>query len=119
MIKRGQPLVQYGFTPACLIPGIRFLEISLGKADLFRMSKTGCPGPPRPVKLTKPTGRSGVKLTADSIHTPFHYVHKLCLRGRKSRKIFSFDFHLTLCTDCDYLLHRNALPIPDVNPLSF
>ena len=43
-------------------------------------------------KLTKPVGRSGAKLTADSIDTPFHYARKWCLKGRKSRKIFSFFF---------------------------
>ena len=55
--------------------------------------KTGCPAPPRPAKLTKSAGRSGVKLTADSIDTPFHYARDWwCLKGRKSRKIFSFFF---------------------------
>ena len=29
---------------------------------------------PRPAKLTKSAGRSGAKLTADSIDTPFHYA---------------------------------------------
>ena len=29
---------------------------------------------PRPAKLTKSTGRSGAKLTTDSIDTPFHYA---------------------------------------------
>ena len=38
--------------------------------------KTGCPAPPRPAKLTKSAGRSGAKLTADSIDTPFHYACK-------------------------------------------
>ena len=32
------------------------------------------PAPPRPAKLTKSAGRSGAKLTADSIDTPFHYA---------------------------------------------
>ena len=55
---------------------------------------------PRPVKLT---------ITAGQIDTPFQYAHKLCLRGRKSRKICSFDFLYRICTtDCDYFLHRNA-----------
>ena len=43
---------------------------------------------PCPVK-TCGTQRSK---TADSIKTPFYYGHRLCLKGRKSRKIFSFDF---------------------------
>ena len=30
--------------------------------------------PPRPAKLTKSAGRSGAKLTADSIDTPFYYA---------------------------------------------
>ena len=46
--------------------------------------------PLRPVKFTKPAGRSGAKLTADSIDTPFHYAQKWCLKGGKSRIIFSF-----------------------------
>ena len=61
--------------------------------------KTGCPAPqkaglapPRPVKLTKPAGRSGAKLNADSMNDSFRYAYKLCIRRRKSRKIFSFDF---------------------------
>ena len=29
---------------------------------------------PRPAKLMKSAGRSGAKLTADSIDTPFHYA---------------------------------------------
>ena len=29
---------------------------------------------PRPAKLTKSAGRSGAKLTADSIDTPFYYA---------------------------------------------
>ena len=33
-----------------------------------------CPAPPRPAKLTKSAGRSGAKLTADSIDTPFYYA---------------------------------------------
>ena len=68
--------------------------------------KAGCPAPqkaglasPRPVKMTKPVGRSGSKLIADSIDPPFHYAHKLCLRGRKSWKIFSFDFVYRLFTE--------------------
>ena len=32
--------------------------------------------PPRPAKLAKSAGRSGAKLTADSIDTPFHYARK-------------------------------------------
>ena len=43
--------------------------------------KTGCPAPqkaglapPRPAKLTKSAGRSGAKLTADFIDTPFYYA---------------------------------------------
>ena len=65
--------------------------------------KTGCPAPqkaglapPRPVKLTKPAGRSGAKLTEDSVDGPFHYTGQQNIMhliiGRKSRKIFSFDF---------------------------
>ena len=33
-----------------------------------------CPAPPRPAKLTKSAGRSGAKLTADFIDTPFYYA---------------------------------------------
>ena len=66
--------------------------------------KQTLPHPPRPVKLTKPAGRSGAKLTADSIDCPFSYAYKLCIRGGNSRKIFSFDCD----TDCDYLVHRNT-----------
>ena len=58
-----------------------------------------CPTPPR-----QPAGRSGAKLTADSIDCPFSYAYKLCIRGGNSRKIFSFDYD----TDCDYLVHRNT-----------
>ena len=42
------------------------------QAALPRPAKSRpCPAPPRPVKLTKPTGRSGAKLTTDSIDGPF------------------------------------------------
>ena len=61
--------------------------------------KTGCPAPqkgglapPRPVKLTKPVGCSGANWLQIPLMAPFHYAYKLCIRGRKSRKIFSFDF---------------------------
>ena len=47
-----------------------------------------CPTLPRLAKWRKPAGRSGAKLTADSIDTPFHYGHKWCLKGRKSRNLF-------------------------------
>ena len=50
--------------------------------------KTGCPAQPRekqamprPAKFTKSAVRSGAKLTADSIDTPFHDAHKRCLKG--------------------------------------
>ena len=33
-----------------------------------------CPTPPRPANLTKSAERSGAKLTADSIDTPFYYA---------------------------------------------
>ena len=47
--------------------------------------------PPRPAKLTKSAGRSGAKLTSDSIDTPFHYDRDwwcLKVKGRNRRKIF-------------------------------
>ena len=74
--------------------------------------RDACPAPgkkqalPRPAKLTKSAGRSGAKLTADSIDTPFHYARKWCLKGRKSRKIFSFFFFyiLWLSSSQKYLL---------------
>ena len=49
--------------------------------------------PPRPVKLTKPAGRSGAKLTADSTDGPFS------LRLLEEERVGKY-FHLTLCTDC-------------------
>ena len=56
---------------------------SLPGMDAPPRGKTGCPAPqkagfapPRPAKLTKSAGRSGAKLTADSIDTPFHYACK-------------------------------------------
>ena len=58
----------------------------------FREEVYTCPAPPWPTKFTKSAGRSGTKLTADSIDTPFHYACKWCLKERKSRKIFSFFF---------------------------
>ena len=48
---------------------------------------------PRPVKLTKPAGRSGAKLTADSTDGPFS------LRLLEEERVGKY-FHLTLCTDC-------------------
>ena len=36
--------------------------------------------------------RSRTKHSADSIHAPFHYAHKLCHRGIGSGKTFSYDF---------------------------
>ena len=50
---------------------------------------------PRPVEIDKPAGRSGAKLTADSIDTPFNYARDwwcLKVKGRKSREIFKFFF---------------------------
>ena len=65
--------------------------------------KKGCPAPPkiglaspRSAKLTKFVGRSGPKLAADSIDTPIHYACQWCIKGRKSRKIFSFFFFYIL-----------------------
>ena len=45
------------------------------------------------VKLTKPAGRSGAKLTADSTDGPFS------LRLLEEERVGKY-FHLTLCTDC-------------------
>ena len=40
----------------------------------------------------------GAKLTADSIDGSFSHAFKLCIRGRNSRKIFSFDFVTQIVT---------------------
>ena len=60
--------------------------------------KTGFPAPPREIDKTR-----GAKLTA--LVGSFHY-YKLCIRGEKRVDKY---FHLTLCTDCDYLVHRSTL----------
>ena len=54
---------------------------------------------------------------------PFHYTYKLCIRGRKSRKIFPFDFVDRLFTEIHFLnerikcfplsKHHNALQISE------
>ena len=56
--------------------------------------------PPRPANLTKSAGRSGAKLSADSIDIPFHYASKEERVGK--------SFHFSLFTYCDCLLHRNT-----------
>ena len=43
-----------------------------GPSEGFYQEKQAVP--PRPTKLLKSVGRSGAKLTADSIDTPFHYA---------------------------------------------
>ena len=50
--------------------GTGMLAPARGKTGYSGPQKAGL-APPRPVKLTKPTGRSGAKLTADSIDGPF------------------------------------------------
>ena len=71
------------------------------------------PWPAPPHEINKTRGRSGAKLTTDSINTPFYYAHKLCLRGRKNRKIFSFDYVYRLCQTS---LHFFFIDIPSPHP---
>ena len=56
--------------------------------------------PPRTVKLTKPGGRNWLQIP---LMAPFHNAYKLCIRERQGKY-----FHLTLCTDCDYLFKVKA-----------
>ena len=76
---------------------------------LFKGLKSGMLAPPRkkqasprPVKLTKPVGRSGAKPTTDSNDGPFSSNYAL-----EEERVGKY-FHLTLCTDCDYLVHNNT-----------
>ena len=55
---------------------------------------------PHPVKLTKPAGRSGAKLTADSINGFFFKPTNYALEEERVGKYF----RLTLWTNFDYLV---------------
>ena len=53
---------------------------------------------PAPWNWQNPRGTAGQNWLQIPLMVPFHDTHKLCIRGRKY-------FHLTLWTDCDYLVH--------------
>ena len=53
---------------------------------------------PRPAKLTNPVGRSGAKLTADSINSLFHDAHKDALQDERVGK----SFHFTLFSEIPF-----------------
>ena len=102
-------------------PNKLFIKISLGSLPLYipgmvapphpapPRGKTGCPAPqkaglapprPAPQNWQIPRGAAGQNWLQIPLMAPFHYAYKLCIRGRKSRKIFSFDFVYRLWLSC-------------------
>ena len=55
---------------------------------------------PAPWNWQNPRGAAGQNWLQIPLMAPFHYAYKLCIRGRKSRKIFSFDFVYRLWLSC-------------------
>ena len=58
-------------------------------------------GLPRPLKLTKPAGHKGAKLTIDYTD----YAQHLGLEWENEGKAF----HLVFCTACDFLVCRETI----------
>ena len=97
-------------------PNKLFMKISLGSLPLYipgmvapphpAPQKNGLPRPaksrpcPAPQNLQNPRGAAGQNWLQIPLMAPFHYAYKLCIRGRKRRKIFSFDFVYRLWLSC-------------------
>ena len=76
---------------------------------------------PRPALKIDKIRRAQRGKTADSIDTPIHYAHNRCLKGRKSRKIFSFyslclwlwlsssHKHLLKMRGCNVFIYQNII----------
>ena len=101
--------------------------------NLFLHIRDAYPSPPHPAPPheNQALPRPALKIdkirrvqrgkTTDSIDTPIHYAHNRCLKGRKSRKIFSFyslclwlwlsssHKHLLKMRGCNVFIYQNII----------